>query len=137
MAQSLIAAIHTQFGRNSGAILQALWAPTPFRRKTMKLTVQCSGRRALAYILKTAERSNTRSRSPRTSRRGRRSSTENLRRIRKVGRKEWKREGNYHRRSLAADNGLPLQDDLRRSVLNIHRLPSRFAHSPDWMKLAQ
>ena len=26
---------------------------------------------------------------------------ENLRRIRKVGRKEWKRESNYHRRSLA------------------------------------
>jgi hypothetical protein len=25
---------------------------------------------------------------------------ENLRRIRKVGRKEWKRESNYHRRSL-------------------------------------
>ena len=26
---------------------------------------------------------------------------ENLRRIRKIGRKEWKRESNYHRRSLA------------------------------------
>jgi len=45
MAQALIAAIHTQFGRNSGAVLRAL-----------------------------------------SSRRGRRNSTENLRRIRKVGR---------------------------------------------------
>jgi hypothetical protein len=45
MAQSLIAAIHTQFGRNFAS--------------------------SLAYILTTAERSNTRSRSPRTSQRGR------------------------------------------------------------------
>src|SRR5262245_36166787 len=43
---------------------------------------------------------------------------ENLRRIRKVGRKQWKRESNYHRRSLAADSGLSLQDDLWRSVAN-------------------
>src|SRR5215470_6581885 len=43
---------------------------------------------------------------------------ENLRRIRKIGRKEWKRESNYHRRSLAADSGLPFQNDLRRSVAN-------------------
>jgi hypothetical protein len=31
----------------------------------------------------------------------RRARDENLRRIRKIGRKEWKRESNYHRRSLA------------------------------------
>jgi IS5 family transposase len=43
---------------------------------------------------------------------------ENLRRIRKVGRKQWKRESSYHRRSLAADTGLPVQDDLRRPVAN-------------------
>ena len=43
---------------------------------------------------------------------------ENLRRIRKVGRKQWKRESGYHHRSLAADTGLPLQDDLRRPVAN-------------------
>jgi len=36
----------------------------------------------------------------------------NLRRVRKVGRKEWKRESGYHRRRLAADDSLPLQGDF-------------------------
>ena len=34
----------------------------------------------------------------------------------------------------AVKGGFLGKDD---SDLNIHRLPSRFAHSPDWMKLAQ
>ena len=40
---------------------------------------------------------------------------ENLRRIRQVGRKQWKEESGYHRRSLklSRDHHVPLQDYLR------------------------
>lgn len=43
---------------------------------------------------------------------------ENLRRIRKVGRQQWKRESNYHRRSLAETTVFRLQNDLWRSGPN-------------------